>query len=119
MKRPIPVSIGYHSGLTDVPDAMIEFKDEEIQQRLMHAMLEEDRRFTVSVSATRGADGQLRMQEIRFLPEQKVKIEPSGVPSASFRIEEICKHHAPGEKRCNMHNLHCTYPKCLEIKHDE
>lgn len=26
----------------------------------------------------------------------------------------VCKHAAPGDTRCTMHNLHCSYPHCLE-----
>lgn len=76
MRRSIPVSIGYHSGLTPLPDAMIEFKDDEIQQALINSMVD-GTEFMLSFSATRKLDGSLVLQEIRFIPELSIRKKES------------------------------------------
>lgn len=79
MRRSIPVTVGLHSGIA-LPDATLEFKNEEIEERLAEAMVD-GVEFTVSISARRrspGASGnKYVIQEIRFLPIPTLKKEPT------------------------------------------
>ena len=79
MRRSIPVTVGFHSGIT-LPDATLEFKNEEIEERFAEAMVD-GAEFTVSISARRRPPGesgkQYVIQEIRFLPIPTLKKEPT------------------------------------------
>lgn len=112
MRKQIPVSIGFHSGIGS-DAATLEFRDEKTQQDFVNSMVD-GTEFTVSVSFDRKLDGDHILREIRLIPHLRFTptVEVSVAPPASSEIL-VCKHHAPGEIRCNMNNLYCTYPKCL------
>jgi hypothetical protein len=116
MNLRIPFDIGLFSGLSEVPDGVVTFRDEAIMKKFTDSLFD-DVTFTVSGMASRKPGGELVLRELRLIPMPKVQREEPPVERVAASVanaDKVCKHHEPGGTRCNMNNLQCTYPKCLE-----